>query len=225
MNFKKSMAGLLAGAVLFGGGALAISKINTSAVAAAPATPEAVAQAEGYNFSVDHNIVQQAGPNGKVSMVIADVPTYGSIDALTKDAQVVVVGRVLGKGGTRNLARDPQDHSKEATDRKVMSQEYTFAVETYLKGSGESKIDIVYPETTTLSTGLAITEPESSLEAGQRYVLFLNKGEGYYGVGQPWQFQLANGKANAKAYNAEHVKSFQGLAEADLIQQIQNAAK
>lgn len=225
MNVKKSMAGLLAGALLIGGGVLAAAKLSPASVAVAPSSPDAVAKAEGYNFGVGHNIVRQTAPDGKTSLLISDIPTYSSVDALTKDAEVVVVGRVTGKGGTRNLARDPKDHSKEAADRKVMSQEYTFAVEKYVKGNGDSKIDIVYAETESVSPGMIINEPEIKLEVGQRYVLFLKKGDGYFGVGQPWQFQLAGGQANAKAYNPEHVEAFKGLTEAGLLQQVQNAVK
>jgi hypothetical protein len=41
---------------------------------------------------------------------------------------VVVVGRVIDKGGSRNLARDPADPKREAKDRKIMSQEYKVIV-------------------------------------------------------------------------------------------------
>lgn len=222
MTAKKAAIGLLAGALVVGGGVLAASALSTRAVAV-PASPESVAKTEGYNFGVDGLVIAGTASDGQKTLVFTDVPTYDNIEALATDADVIVVGRVTGKGGSRNLARDPNDPTKEASDRKVMSQEYAFSVEKYLKGNGDAKIDIVYPESTAMGTEAAIPEPETKLEVSQRYVLFLKKGEGYFGVGQPWQFQLINGRASAKAYNPEHAKPLDGLTEEALLQKVQGA--
>ncbi|HEY8347210.1 MAG TPA: hypothetical protein VIL07_08025 [Symbiobacteriaceae bacterium] len=223
MHLTKGTAAALIGVIVIAGGAFAIGKDGR--VTALP-SPAEVTAAEDSRFSVECVTVRHVHPDGTVDLLLIDVPVYKSIEHLTKDASAVVVGQVVDQGGTRNLARNPKDPTQEAEDHQVMSQEYIFEVENYLKGSGEAQIDVVYPASIIRNNGVEIEEPEVPLEPGKRYVLFLQEGsDGYRGVGTPWQFQLIDGRAEARAYEARHAAPFQGLTEADLIRQILHAAE
>ncbi len=128
-----------------------------------------LAEAEGPRMA---SVTVQVGD----AVIFHDIAVYASIEQLTNAADAVVLGRVVAKGGSKNLARGVGNAS---ADRVTMSQEYSFAVKSYLKGSGDDRIDIVYGDYTIYQSGPGagkrIPEPNSALETGKEYVLFLSK--------------------------------------------------
>jgi hypothetical protein len=207
MNYKIAIASSVAVALLIGG---LLSVSNNSSEANSP-------------FDIGGVTLQQGLADGTVRVSTYDFPVYRSIEGLLADSDVVVVGRVSGSGESRNLARDPRDPSKDHPNRKLMSQEYTFEVENYVKGDGDKGIEIIYgAKEMDLSSSFEGVFPEVALEPGERYVLFLRKGKevGYFGVGQPWQFELKAGKAIAKAFSPDHAKRFSDLTESELFKRI-----
>jgi len=222
MHFRKMTAVALAGALAVVGVVFVVSKYNTKAT---QQSPSEIAATEGFNFTVDHVTSEHVNPDGTVDVLFSDIRVYSTIEGLANDAPVIVVGEVISKGGSRNLARNPADPTQEADDHKTMSQEYYFQVEHYLKGSGESQILIVYPAYTIRSDGTEFEAPELPLQLGGRYILFLaknNNNNTYYGIGEPWQFQLVDGRAEARAYDDRHAAPFKGLTEADLVELVED---
>lgn len=159
-------------------------------------------------------------------IVFRDFPVFDTIENITREADLIVVGTVGAKAGSRNLARNPLNPSEEATDRKLMSQEYEFVVETTLKGAAHDNILIVYPEYGVLMNGEKSIEPQVPLDPGQRYILSLKQGtEGtFYGIGEPWQFKLTAGQAQALS-TVSVAQTLKGIKEADFIRQIRKFAE
>lgn len=188
--------------------------------------------ATGWNHCQDIQSQKDVPAIGSVqvqqgdTIIFKDFPVFETVEAMTNEADLVVVGKVQAKAGSRNLARNPLNPAEEAADRKLMSQEYEFIVETTLKGQEHKEILIVYPEFTILPSGEKSPEPQVPLELGQRYVLSLKSGiEGtFYGIGEPWQFKLNAGQAQALSVLSVS-EALKAVDEASLIQQIKKFAK
>ncbi|TYP56167.1 hypothetical protein [Thermosediminibacter litoriperuensis] len=127
------------------------------------------------------------------------------------------------------MERDPADPKREAKDRKCMSQEYKVIVEEWIKGSGEKQLQVVYPEYTITTEGERIDEPYIALKPGHRYLLFLHKDVSnnfYSGVGEPWQFQLLNSKAQMQtAYEGKELEKLMAFTEDELLRQVRDASR
>ena len=140
-------------------------------------------------------------PN-KIKLTIhTDAPAYSDMDTLVNDASYIVVGKYSSFDTTWNMARDPNDASKESPDSYIEGRLYTFEIESVLKGEIEEEditINLCYAsqwdlneEDTVLVPDLNYTEPEF----GTTYILFLEKEDspsyqGYYGVGTPFAMKL-----------------------------------
>lgn len=98
------------------------------------------------------------------------------IAALAKASDVIVVGTVLGEGAVRNIARDPNDLSREHPTLKVLAQEYRVAVESSLKGIVTGPI-VVTVARWDQQVGFDPTPVEAflPLDTNARYLLFLRR--------------------------------------------------
>lgn len=98
------------------------------------------------------------------------------LDALARASDVIVVGRVLGEGAVRNIARDPNDLTREHPTVKVLAQEYRVLVESPLKGAVSGTITV----TVARWDQFAGRDPVPSegflpLDQGATYALFLRR--------------------------------------------------
>lgn len=98
------------------------------------------------------------------------------VAALSNASDVIVVGTILGEGGVRNIARDPNDLSREHPTLKVLAQEYRVSVESSLKGVVTGAI-VVTVSRWDQQLGLDPVAVESfvPLDVGARYLLFLRR--------------------------------------------------
>lgn len=159
-------------------------------------------------------------------IIFREFAVFRSIREMTREADLVVIGTVQSKDGSRNLARNPLNPNEEAVDRKLMSQEYQFGVEQALKGVVNGEVLIVYPEYTELPNGDRGHEPQVPLDTGERYVLFLRQGTDrtYHGVGEPWLFRLSSGKAQAMSVLTVS-PALTGLEQTELIRLIEKLSR
>ena len=153
------------------------------------------------------------------------VRTFDSVDKLAKGSDIVVEGTVIKKEATsRNLQRNVDDPSLERSDRKTMSQEYTFEVQKWLKGSGPEYISVVYPEYTLWENGVKTEASDYPLTPNKRYVLFLAESKlikgTYHKMGEPWQFELQDNLAVPKSKCSGILNFFNALNEDELLQQV-----
>src|SRR5690625_3481805 len=71
-----------------------------------------------------------------------DYPVASSIDDLTEEADIIVIGQFLSDYETWNMARDPKDVQKEDENNDVEGKLYSFEVFDYLKGNGKDSIEV-----------------------------------------------------------------------------------
>jgi hypothetical protein len=134
---------------------------------------------------------------------------------LTNFSDLVVVGTVLQAGGTRNLARQVSDPTKEAKDIVVLGEDYDVRVETTVKGapSSESLIVVSLAKWHGTPGETAGTDRDYvPFSAGTRYVLFLKRlgdGTSAYGQGiEPFRFRIEGSTARAESRWGEASKYF-----------------
>jgi hypothetical protein len=156
--------------------------------------------------------------------------SFTDAKSMTRSAELVVVGQAQGVIGTRNMARDPKDHSKEDTNIKVIGVDFRVAVARYLKGSGPREIVITQPQLMVFPDGGQGTYPAfSNLETGERYLLFIrsaNDGtDRYVGTGEPWRFLLKNSRASIATNDEQLRRKFSEIDETTLLKDIEAIAK
>lgn len=98
------------------------------------------------------------------------------ITALAKSSDVIVIGTVLGEGPVVNIARDPNDLSREHPTLKVLAQEYRVAVGSSLKGVVTGTIAVTVARWDQ-HAGLEPVAVEAfvPLDTSARYLLFLRR--------------------------------------------------
>jgi hypothetical protein len=123
------------------------------------------------------------------SLAVADlvVPISGAasgtmtvardMDALVRLSQVIVVGEVIGEGGVRNIARDPNDITRPDPSLIVNAQDYRFRVDEVLKGTTGGTIIVTSARSARVKRFIVSHEVAYPnfvpLKVGTRYVLLL----------------------------------------------------
>lgn len=104
------------------------------------------------------------------------VVTGKSVGALVQAADAVIVASVDREGATRNLARDPNDLSKESVDTIVVGQDYALLVEQVLKGVVPNQVTVTVSRGRgTKILGTKDDEDFVRLLKGERYLLFVQR--------------------------------------------------
>ena len=99
-----------------------------------------------------------------------------SLDELVERSDVVLVGTVEREAGTRNLARDPKDLTREDPTYRVLGQDYLVAVQSRVKGNPPIQVTITVARSRgTQATGIRDDPDFIPLRSGQLYVLFLRR--------------------------------------------------
>ena len=107
---------------------------------------------------------------GRLQIGGREVPT------LVKSSDVIVVGSILGEGGIRNIARDPNDIRREHPTLKVLAQEYRVAIESALKGAVAGTIIVTVARSYQIQgRDPVVADGFVPLDANARYVLFLKR--------------------------------------------------
>ncbi|WP_223066896.1 hypothetical protein [Paenibacillus caui] len=152
--------------------------------------------------------------------------TAVTIDAALDTSPVVVIGKVInGEGKPRNLRRDSVDPTKEDQSVSVPGTDYVVKVSKVLKGDlkPNSNINVAVP-------GGSYKGETSSLRAtlvqGEEYVFALAKSPSgptsYYGMIEPYIFQLKNNKVVAIINDNKIKSAFKetNISEAELINKL-----
>jgi len=141
-----------------------------------------------------------------------DYPVAETIDDMTKQSDVVVLGEYTSFDSTWNMARNPDDPSQPDEDNYTEGHLYNFKIVEVVKGNIPSetiKINLRYEETIPLITEQGKKEKIKNKdplyqkpEFGHRYLLFLNKNKDfdhYYSAVEPFQIMIhKDGKAELK---------------------------
>ncbi|HEU4962563.1 MAG TPA: hypothetical protein VFV52_01700 [Bacilli bacterium] len=143
----------------------------------------------------------------------ADIPVYADLAKLTSDADAVVIGTVSNIEGSRNLARDPNNPAKEDPNILIEGVDYRVHVQEYIKGAGTKSLLITETKQKRMGKDAPMVSEEGymELESGSTYVFFVKKSPTsgrYYGVGQPFIFEVTEGQVQAKGKNPEWTKPF-----------------
>lgn len=174
-------------------------------------TPDTGAQ-PGVNVSSSTAAQPSAGANASDSNEppVAGTASYEVIRSLNEavaQADLIVVGKIVGVGDIYNSARDNRDPSKPASNLFDVTQEYHFQVEQYLKGDGPKVLTIAQVEGAIQSAPEKVTPADikrakngamgPQLEVGTKYLFLLKKdpdidGKTRYGGLEPWRFVLGD---------------------------------
>lgn len=129
--------------------------------------------------------------NGLKHIVLTDFPVSNSIEELTKESNIVVVGEFSKYVESWNMARDPKDVTKEDPNNHVKGDLYEFTVNDYLKSNGKNENKIII--NITVSTNGVTDERYIEPIIGEKVVLFLKKSDladHYYGASEPFGFSI-----------------------------------
>lgn len=92
-----------------------------------------------------------------------DYPIAEDLSTMTEQSDFIVIGQYTAKLGTWNMARDPNDLSKESSEESVTGQLYRFEIDTVLKGNVNSRqiqINLRRSERMTHTESNAVTNRE-----------------------------------------------------------------
>lgn len=123
------------------------------------------------------------------------------VTALVRMSDVIVAGTVTAVGGTRNVARDPKDPTREDPNMTAIAQDYTLVVDTVIKGNVGSTITVTSAKSTAVRKGPLTAERNNEmfipLKVGTRYLLLLRSvgwTSGVYAASfEPHHFELGAG--------------------------------
>lgn len=142
----------------------------------------------------------------------SDTLAYSDVAAMKQQADAVFIGTIVGVAGTRNLARDPQDPSKEDPNTLIEGIDYNVKVSEFLKGADQDTV-VVTEMKQLQSKGFKASMDEHyiGLKPGETYVFFVTKSPTtgkYMGVGQPFLFEVKDKLVKVKNNDANLVKAF-----------------
>jgi hypothetical protein len=117
---------------------------------------------------------------------------------LARMSDVIVLGTVTAKGGTRDLARDPKNPSRPDPNRTVTAQDYVVSVDSTIKGRVDREITVTSARSGVVRhngrTGEFDYENFVPLAVGSRYALLLRSSSNIPGVYimafEPSRFEL-----------------------------------
>ncbi|GGD47477.1 hypothetical protein [Paenibacillus nasutitermitis] len=150
--------------------------------------------------------------------------TANNIDMALDTSPVVVIGRVIDDQGiTRNLRRDSTDPTKEDQTVSVPGTDYKVEVIKVLKGEVQpnSQINVAVPGGTYKGESAKL---QATLAKNGEYIFALAPSPSgpasYFGMIEPYIFQLKNNKVMAVTNDNQVKSAFQetNLTEADLDQ-------
>jgi len=155
----------------------------------------------------------------EVATVHADYPTITTLEELTRQATVIVVGTVEEVAGTRNTARDPLDPQKPHPSLEIVSVDYQVRVEQVLKGAAPAQLLVTQAKSAApKGESHVLFEGFKDLAVGQRYLLFLRQttdgSERWIGIAEPWRFALLNDRIIVES-RWEHATSYFPAANAN----------
>lgn len=140
-------------------------------------------------------------PASAVVHVFGSWQYYASLEELSDNAEVIVIGTVREQLQTHNLSRDAQDPSKENTEFVILGTDYEVSVDRYLKGAGDRKI-IMTQEGGELDGKIQRMHDLTPIHIGTTYILFLNRvSDKYRFGGEPYKFKLSGGKVTVDSSN------------------------
>ena len=149
--------------------------------------------------------------------------TANTIDIALESSPVVVIGKVTDDKGTpRNLRRDSVDPAKEDRNVIVPGTDYDVEVIQVLKGNVEpnSKIKVAVPGGSYQGKTARL---QATLKKDEAYIFALAPSSSgpanYYGLIEPYIFQLKNNKVVAVTNDDQIKANFreEPMTEADLI--------
>jgi hypothetical protein len=158
----------------------------------------------------------------------ADTPTYSNITELTNASTAVFIGKVEGEAGTRNLARDPQDPTKEDPNVYVEAVDYNVKVSSFLKGDPQSNVLVTEEQQMRSSKNepFVLAEHFIKLNPGETYVFFAQKSNisgRYFATGQPFFFSVKENVAQVNTTEQELLQQFKPTDLASFVKQVKEA--
>jgi hypothetical protein len=146
--------------------------------------------------------------NESVTETHYDYPIALDIQGVINEADIVVIGKYEQYDSSWNMARNPDNITKEDPNMYVEGKLYRFTVDKYLKGNGSSSI-LVNKKYKNVDGQIdeRFIEPNFS----EPVVLFLKYEKdynNYFGAIQPFEFKLINNKLQVKTTLQQVKQSF-----------------
>lgn len=165
-----------------------------------------------------------------IGVLCLDEQGFIDLKEMKTSAKFVIVGTVKGVLGTVNLARNIYNTNEPDHECPAMANKYLIVVEDELKGKVNKEIVVtqLYSITDNMGNVNSLVKNEIPLEVGSRYILFLYKNPGktkelsetYFGIGDPWQIKLSNGKGKVINGNKDLLEQFKDKTDNISIQEL-----
>lgn len=141
----------------------------------------------------------------------APPPEESTLAAVVARSPIIVVASIASQGGTRNVAKDSEDITKEHPVAVVLVQDYVLSVEEVLKGalSSGSAIAIVKAR----GTKVAVSDAHDFIpfKVGGRYVLFLRpipEDRIVVPAGEPGRFAVRDSQVSPESMSPQVIANF-----------------
>jgi hypothetical protein len=133
----------------------------------------------------------------ETSAIVQDRPSYTDLSTLTNESDAVFIGEVEKIEGTRNLAKNPQDPSKEDENIYVEGVDYRVNILEYLKGNDNNQVIVTEQKQLRLEKDKPLVKDEHyiGLNPKETYVFFAKKSPKtgkYFSAGDPFFFEIKN---------------------------------
>jgi hypothetical protein len=122
--------------------------------------------------TVAREVLAPRSSAGTIAVAGRDLPE------LVRMSDVVVIGTVVSQGGTRVTSRDPRDITREDPNFVGIAQDYSFAVESSVKGDVAGTITVTISSSSRVKRDPFWYEYKSDNippRVGSRYALFLRR--------------------------------------------------
>ena len=149
-----------------------------------------------YIVAVSPSPVETVRPSDAPRIVVtSDRPAFQTVADLRKESDAVFVGTVKGIVGTRNLARDQNDPSKDDPNLYIEGVDYSVNILEYLKGDDTKQVIVTEQKQIrpTPEDPLVLDEDYVGMKDGETYIFFMKKSATtgkYFGVGNPFFFRV-----------------------------------
>ena len=151
------------------------------------------------------NYLKQKSSN-LVRKSISDFPVATTIDKLTSESDIIVVGSYNRFVSNWNTARHPEDFNKEDPNIYVKGALYEFNVDELLNGNNIDKKTITV-NVMVSNLGGSVDERYIEPVIGEKVILFLKKSpiaDRYFGTMEPYQFSIPD--TSNKSYSSDKIK-------------------
>jgi hypothetical protein len=193
------------------------------------------------NPSNDHYVMAKTPTS--YAIVHESAVVYTTIEEISNNSKIIIIGRPVANEGIVNTARDPDDPTKEDPEYFGIGQVYEVEISSYIKGEGPNSLYVIQNQGIINRDLHEISDDDIEqaqkvskvipLLINEQYILFLHPASYSYGKfpleqlvvgrGHPWAFRINElGCAQAEDSIANVLRYFPARPLDEFVGYIQN---